>query len=165
MEALVQDQKFILLNIYAPNKSDEQLLFFDQIKDKLDRINIEDDCKITIGGDFNVILDPGFDSHGGKPKLRESVKQIEDICLLHYLVDIWRIRNPETKRFTWRQKTPLIQRRLDFWLTDNTLQEDINQVDIIPSIKSDHSTVVLSISHVEPRSGSLTQVLQKTRNT
>ena len=28
LEALVQDQKFILLNIYAPNKSDEQLLFF-----------------------------------------------------------------------------------------------------------------------------------------
>ena len=138
--------------------------FFDQIKDKLDRINIEDDCKIIIGGDFNVILDPDFDSHGGKPKLRECVKQIEDICLLHYLVDIWRIRNPETKRFTWRQNTPLIQRRLDFWLTDNTLQEDINQVDIIPSIKSDHSAVVLSISHVEPRSGSLTQVLQKTRN-
>ena len=56
LEALVQDQKFILLNIYAPNKSDEQLLFFGQIKDELDRINIEDDCKIIIGGDFNVIL-------------------------------------------------------------------------------------------------------------
>ena len=106
LEALVQDQKFILLNIYAPNKSDEQLLFFGQIKDELDGINIEDDCKIIVGGDFNVILDADFDSHGGKPKLRESVKQIEDICLLHDLVDIWRIRNPETKRFTWRQKTP-----------------------------------------------------------
>ena len=116
LEALVQDQKFILLNIYAPDKSDEQLLFFDQIKDELDGINIEDDCKIIIGRGLyvvNVILDPDFDSHGGKPKLRESLKQIEDICLLHYLVDIWRIRNPETKRFTWRQKTPLIQ-RLDF---------------------------------------------------
>ena len=85
LEALVQDQKFILLNIYAPNKSDEQLLFFGQIKDELDRINIEDDCKIIIGGDFNVILEPDFDSHGGKPKLRESVKQIEDICFLHDL--------------------------------------------------------------------------------
>ena len=152
LEALVQDQNFILLNIYAPNKSDEQLLFFGQIKDELDRINIEDDCKIIIGGDFNVILDPDYDSHGGKPKLRESVKQIEDICLLHDLVDIWRIRNPETKRFTWRQKTPLIQRRLDFWLTDNTLQEDIDQVDIIPSIKSDHSAVVLSINGIENQS-------------
>ena len=28
LEALVQDQKFILLNTYAPNKSYEQLLFF-----------------------------------------------------------------------------------------------------------------------------------------
>ena len=42
-----------------------------------------------------------------------------------------------------------MQRRLDFWLIDNVLQEDINQVDIIPSIKSDHSAIVLSINSVE----------------
>ena len=88
LEALVQDRKSILLNIYAPNKSDEQLLFFDRIKDKLDRINIEDDCKIIIGGDLNGFLDSDFHSRGGKPKLREYVKQIIDICLLHDLVDI-----------------------------------------------------------------------------
>ena len=56
LEALVQDQKFILLNIYAPDKSDEQLLFFDQIKDELDGINIEDDCKIIIGRDFMLLM-------------------------------------------------------------------------------------------------------------
>ena len=29
LEALVQDQKFLFVNIYAPNKSSEQTLFFD----------------------------------------------------------------------------------------------------------------------------------------
>ena len=62
LEAFVQDQKFLFVNIYAPNKSSEQTLFFDQIKDELDNSGIDDDCRIIIGGDFNVILDPDLDS-------------------------------------------------------------------------------------------------------
>ena len=42
---------------------------------------------------------------------------------------IWCIRNPTEKRFTWRQKTPLIQRRLDYLLISNDLQEDVESVD------------------------------------
>ena len=51
------------------------------------------------------------------------------------LVDIWRIRNPTVKRFTWRQKKPIIQRRLDYWLVSDSLQDDIDSVDIKTSIK------------------------------
>ena len=152
----MQDQKFLFVNIYAANKRIEQTLFFDQIKDELDNSDIDDNCRIIIGGDFNVILNPDLDGFGGKPKLKESAKQIENICLLHDLVDVWRVRNPEIKRFTWRQKTPIIQRRLDFWLTDNVLQEEIDQVNIIPSINSflscnkqayfNHIPILLNIS-------------------
>ena len=150
LEAFVQGQKFLFVNIYTPNKSSEQTLFFDQIKDELDNSGIDayDDCGIIIGGDFNVILNPDLDGFGGKPKLKESATKIENICLLHDLVDIWRVRNLETKRFTSRQKTPIIQRRLDFWLVDNALQEEIDQADIVPSIKSDHSTILLSINGI-----------------
>ena len=81
--------------------------------------------------------------------MKQSAKQIENICSLHDLVDIWRVRNPETKRFTWRQKTLIIQRRLDFWLVDNDLQDKIDQANIIPSIKSDHSAILLSINGIE----------------
>ena len=55
------------------------------------------------------------------------------------LVDIWRIRNPDNKLFTWKQTKPLIQRRLDFWLISDTCQDEVEQVKIIPSMKSDHS--------------------------
>ena len=81
-----------------------------------------------------------------KPKLKESVRQIGNICLLHDLVDlvdfVWRVRYPEMKRFTWRQKTSIMQRRLDFWLVDNAMQEEIEQVDIVSFIKSDHSAIL-----------------------
>ena len=57
------------------------------------------------------------------------------------LIDIWHIRNPSETRFTRRQKTPIIQRRLDFWLVSDCLQVDIDTVDITTAIKSDHSAI------------------------
>ena len=46
------------------------------------------------------------------------------------LVDIWRIRNPDNKKFTWRQKNPLIRRRLDYWFISGMLQEDVVKSEI-----------------------------------
>ena len=91
----VQEQPFAFVNIYAPNKTSEQFSFFQEIQTVLDSLNIEADCDIIIGGDFNVILDPEFDGLGGKPKLKESVKIIEQIRLSFDLIDIWRVRNPD----------------------------------------------------------------------
>ena len=70
------------------------------------------------------------------------------MCLDFDLIDIWRIRNPGIKRFTWRQKKPLIQRRLDFWLLSDVCQEDIENSDIISSINSDHSAITLHFSSI-----------------
>ena len=36
-----------------------------------------------------------------------------NICLANDLIDMWRIGNPKNPRSTWRQKTPVSQRRLD----------------------------------------------------
>ena len=61
-------------------------------------------------------------------------------------VDIWRIRNSTVTRFTWRQNKPIIQRRLDYWLVSDSLQDDLDLVDIKTSIKSDHPAITLSIN-------------------
>ena len=47
------------------------------------------------------------------------------------------------------QETLLLHRKSGFWLIDNVLQEGIDQVDIIRSIKSGHSTIVLVINSVD----------------
>jgi len=152
LEANVQDHPFLFVNLYTPNKTNEQSTFFDKIREELDNFCLADDCNSVIGGHFIVIFDPDLDGNGGNPKRKESVKCIENICLANDLIDIWRIRNPNVKRFTWRQKTPVIQWRLDFWLVSNGMQEDIDNVDVIPSLKSDHSAIVLSINGTEIRS-------------
>ena len=98
---------------------------------------------MIIGGDFNVILDADLDGTGAKPFIKESCKNIEDLCSSFDLIDIYRIRNPGVRRFTWRQKTPVVQRRLDFWLINSAIQEEVENVEIIPAIRTDHSAISL----------------------
>ena len=145
----MQDQLFYFVNIYAPNKTKEQCTFFQLIQSELDNLNIEADGNIIIGGDFNVILNPELDGLGGKPKLKESVKTIDEMRLSFDLIDIWRVRNPDVKHFSWRQKNPVVHRRLDFWLINSSIQEDIEGTDIIPAIRSDHSAITLSFNGIE----------------
>ena len=56
LEALVQDQKFLFVNIYAPSKLSEQTLFFDQIKDELDNSGIDEDCSIIMRGGGGISM-------------------------------------------------------------------------------------------------------------
>ena len=66
------------------------------------------------------------------------------------LIDIWRIHNPVKRKYTYRQKTPLILSRLDYYMVSNSLQDNIVKADITPSIWSDHSAVTLFVKHLPP---------------
>ena len=88
---------------------------------------------IVLGGDFNVIFDISLESLGGNPCLKKKsiakwiqIKEKFDLC------DIWKIRNPKIKRFTFRQEhiSGFIQRRLDYFFLSNLLQELVNKTDI-----------------------------------
>ena len=45
--------------------------------------------------------------------------------------------------------SPAIQRRVDYWLITNSIQEEVEKVDIIPAISSDHSAIMLGINGIE----------------
>ena len=105
---------------------------------------------LVLGGDLNFIQDTLYDSDGGTPTLNHS-----SIAELHYhqsqrdLVDMWCIRNPSVKRFTYRQHKPLIQRRLDYFLLSDYLQDYTKHTDIIPAVLTDHSAIILKLSGSE----------------
>ena len=62
------------------------------------------------------------------------------------LCDIWRLRNQNVKRFTWRQRTPPIQQRLDYVFVSNDFQESVAKVDVLAAVASDHSAIRLILS-------------------
>ena len=150
LEANIQDAAFLLVNVYAPNVITKQSSFFLTLSDLIsEQEQSASNCKILHGGDFNVTLDPALDCSGGNPSLKESVKFLEDIMMENDLVDIWRIRNPDNKNFTWRQKNPIIQRRLDYWFISDMLQEDVVKSEIVTSIKTDHLAITLEIDSLD----------------
>ena len=149
LEAIIQDELFLLVNIYAPNTSTQQTTFFRKLSYLINSDERYEQCKILLGGDFNVSLDPSKHCSGGNPVLKDSVKELEEILIENDLIEIWRIQNPDCKTFTWRQKTPLIQRRLDYWFIPESLQDDVAKIKIVSAVRTDHSAVVIEINSLD----------------
>ena len=105
--------QLLLINIYAPNHDDPA--FFDKIDDVIDN----NDLPVVIAGDWNLVLDQDQDTYGyrrvNNPKARSKVLEI---MRRRNLIDVYRIRHMNEKRYTWRVVNPEIkQARLDFFLT------------------------------------------------
>ena len=75
VNALVQDAPFLFVNLYAPTKTCEQILFFDQFGNILEDTNLDPNCQVIIGGDFNTHLDPTLDNLGGRIESKPSAKK------------------------------------------------------------------------------------------
>ena len=116
LDALVDHNPVILLNYYAPNIETDQMKVLDEITHIFDKIEISENTTFIWGGDFNLVFDINLDADGASPKLTvKSVSKLLSIMSENDLCDIYRIRNLQEKRFTWRRKTPFKQKRLDFF--------------------------------------------------
>ena len=105
-------------------------------------------------GDFNLVLNIQLDKSGGRPKTHERAQKYLLECMEDYdLIYIWRKKNPDLRRFTWRQKSPLVQCRLDFFLISAGLFSFITRCRILPGMCSDHSLVTLSLKLYSLESG------------
>ena len=63
------------------------------------------------------------------------------------LCDLWRIRNPKKKSYTFRQQhfSGLVQRRLDYSFLSLSFQELIQKSEFLNAFSTDHSPVFCSI--------------------
>ena len=135
-----------MINYYAPNEEGQQVQILTEISDILEKMELEEDTQLIWAGDFNSIFDCKLDADGGNPKLKtESITKLISIMSENDLCDIFRVHNPEMKRYTWCQKAPFKQHRLDYFLVSDQLQDQIDHVDIIRSIQSNHSTLKLKV--------------------
>ena len=104
----------------------------------LGKIDIEPDSKIIFGEDIIVISDILLESDGGNPSLKTTtLSRLEFLPQSYELCDIWRIRNKNTKRYTYRQRTLFIQRRPDYIFVSSDLQDCANATDVIPSVNNE----------------------------
>ena len=67
-------------------------------------------------GDYNLIIDGNVDYMGSNVPVKNKFNEhFEDFLISYNLEDIWRKKNPGKKQFTFKQKQPVVQTRLDYW--------------------------------------------------
>lgn len=78
---------------------------------------------IVIGGDFNMILDSTVDCWPPR-KHTTIVENLKMFIEKFNLIDVWRMKFPGVKAYTWRNKSSSRQSRLDYWLVSKNLNID-----------------------------------------
>ena len=145
LDAVIAENRYIFVNLYAltSDKREEQVNFGEYIFNNLQKYIGEN---IIIGGDLNIDLDIGK-PYNNLSKNPGYYKQFISLIEVLNLVDIWRLKNPDAERYTWREKTRygFSQSRIDFFLISCHLQYYTETTQILPGIKSDHSLLKLSL--------------------
>ena len=130
-----------------PTTEQEQLTVLNQLDEFLDTIEMKRDTQILTGGDLNFIHDLLLDADGGKLSLKlMSIAIMQDLTERHNLCDVWRVRNPTSRRFTFRQKKSFFTETSGLYFFFNELQESIVNVEVLPSVNSDHSPIYVKLA-------------------
>ena len=147
LDAELNGTNFFLINFYNSNTESEQLSTFSTLQKLLETFDDYNNKNIVFGGDFNLIFDSKLDASRGNPILkRKSLAKLIEIKETLCLCGIWRIRNPNVKRFKRQNHVSgFIERRLDFFLISNVLQESIIKSDVLASFCTDHSPILFSL--------------------
>ena len=146
----IDDLMIVIANFYAPNKEREQIEFLKSAT-AVFHANFPH-SKVIVGGDINIMLDPIMDKRGDTLDTRNVFRsEIHKFIDTLNLVDIFRIRNPNTYRFTWRRGNSAS--RLDYFFIPSSFQKQVKHCDIIPSVKSDHDAITLTLEISTNRRG------------
>ena len=142
-------ESLVLLNIYSPTKDkvDDQISFIETLRNVFEDYN----GKLILGGDFNLYLNPALDKYPSEIKQSLASNNLQNMMNEFSYVDIWRVLNPEKRRYTWRRSKPLCQSRLDYFLVPNEMIYNVTACFIKPSIKTDHSLISLELKNGQPQ--------------
>ena len=135
----IEGKRLTLVNLYGPNEDSPE--FYIKLAEILEEYNND---TYILCGDFNLVQDQYLDKYNyvniNNPKAKDYVLTMKEDF---NLVDPFRELHNQTIRYTWRKINPVKQARLDFFLISDSLMPSVNNVEILPSYRSDHSTVVL----------------------
>lgn len=145
----IEGKRLTLINLYGPNEDSPE--FYIKLAEIIEEY---DNDTLIMCGDFNLVQDQHLDTYNyvniNNPKAKDCVLTMKEDF---NLTDPFRELYNQKIRYTWRKTNPVKQARLDFFLISDGLMPSINNIDILPSYRSDHSTVVLTFYINEFRKG------------
>jgi exonuclease III len=150
VELKIDKIPYVIFNIYnhCQDKERDQIKFLAELNNKFKKYAGK---KIIAAGDFNIIQNPKLDKWKAKEtdKASKPAEELKDLLFNINMVDIWRLQNPTTKKYTWirRTKKGTQQSRLDYFLISDVLAAHTCLAEITPGFKSDHSLITIEISN------------------
>ena len=97
-ELQYDNQNFLLCNLYNYNTDDPGIIKL--IQENMQGFTAEN---IIIGGDFNFVMNDDLDAKNQCTSHNSTRMVLSQLIDNNDLVDIWRIKNPDTFSFTWHR--------------------------------------------------------------
>lgn len=138
------DYQFQVANVYGPNSKRAGGEFFESLYTVLDS-----DIPVMLCGDFNTVVDPFADRMGCNPSSYWAYNwspSLSQLTKTYDLRDAWRSYHPTAREYTWRRPNSSQASRLDMIWIPSTLLDAVQNVTILPFLRSDHSYVWLELS-------------------
>ena len=136
----IQEEDITIINIYAPNIGAPQYVR-QMLPSMKGRINND----TIILEDFNTPLTPmGIST---KQKINKETQTLNDTIDQLDLIGIYRTFHPKTMNFTFFSSTHGISSRIDHILGNKSSLGKFKEIEIIPSIFSDHNAVRLDLNY------------------
>ena len=146
----INECKFRILVVYAPNNPLERINFFLDLAEVLN--DGVEDAENICGGDWNCAMNTFLDRLNCVSKHNDSGQtNLNYLCNIFDLEDVWRRRYPTNREYTWTGKGKYS--RIDFWLTSRSLNSQIDKVYICFAPFTDHSAINLVINTEEVKRG------------
>ena len=141
---LVEDEHIAtFVAIYAPNQDDPQ--FYIEIAKELRN---RQEHKIIVG-DFNLTLDVELDRLNTYCNNNKARDEVLGMMEEFNLKDIWRVRNPEKREYSWIKNTQRsVERkasRIDFVLISSGLDQKVEMIMYLSSIQTDHRATYIVV--------------------
>ena len=139
-DVIENDQTVSIAAIYAPNE--DKPVFFENLRNLLKQRN---ENKIILG-DFNLALNPELDRCNTYCNNNKCKIVVEDIMNEYCMSDVWRVRNPLKKEYSWFKKGNIQKAsRIDFALVSGGIDQKVENPMYIAGVMTDHRALYLSL--------------------
>ena len=104
LEAKIDDEIFLLINLYNTNTDAELFKELCELEQMLEIFSLGSCKNIIFAGGFNCFSNSNLEASGGNPTMKKkSISKIIQLLEKYDLVDVWGIQNPFSKRYTFRK--------------------------------------------------------------
>jgi len=137
------DLSLTISNVYAPNAPHENQAVWETLSLEWDRQELPPPNIML--GDFNLVED-AIDCLSSHSDLHSAVASLDSFRSKFLLKDGWRVTNPDTKCFSFMQKSTGVQSRIDcIYTTENIIKTAADWTVTTTALNTDHKMVAVKV--------------------